>query len=69
MGTSLKCSCCGNEEKTNEIRYGINQYGFKVLVSFNLISFIFNNREYQKKKKIKNFIQEMIKYIGMKKII
>ena len=40
MGTTLKCSCCNKGEKDNEIRYGTAQYGFKILVSFNLIFYI-----------------------------
>ena len=37
MGTTIKCSCCSNEEKKNEIRYGTNEYGFKMMASYNFI--------------------------------
>ena len=38
MGTSLKCSCCSNEDKKNEIRYGTNQYSFKIMASLYFIN-------------------------------
>ena len=40
MGTTIKCSCCSQEENKNEIRYGSNElgYGFKIMASFNLIN-------------------------------
>ena len=36
MGTSIKCSCCNQEETKNEIKYGSKQYDFKIMASLNL---------------------------------
>ena len=37
MGTTIDCSCCHNEDKRMEIRYGEKQYSFKIMASFILI--------------------------------
>ena len=38
MGGTLKCSCCSNEDKKNEIRYGTKQYSFKIMASLYFIN-------------------------------
>ena len=41
MGGTIKCNCCNQDEKRNEVKFGNKQYEFKIMASFNFIN-LFN---------------------------